>query len=203
MNNPASVQEINTYEETNDVPVVLVDRDQSSTSTSAETKINDFIHPNCMDGNTPLHQAAGKGDIYIVRKFVQDDGYDIMAKNNDGDTPLHRAAFGGSLSTVCTLVDEFKCDPNTKGMYGRTPMHQAAQRGHIDIVRNLLSDYGSDVNAVDKYGQTSLYYAITWRYINPLMIAELIRYNGHPGKSLKGYNEMEKSLHHTVSGLER
>ena len=144
-------------------------------------------------GRTPLHHAAEKGHIDIVRKLVHDYGCDIMAKDNDGNTPLHCAALGGSLSTVCTLIDEFKCDSNRKG---RTPVYQAVRGRHIDTVRKVVKDYGCDVNAVDDDGHTPLYHAITYG----LMIAELIMPKGHPGNLLQDYSTMEKSLHHTVSG---
>ena len=127
------------------------------------TLIDEFkCDPNTMgsQGRTPVHQAAKKGHIDIVRKLVGDYGCDVMAKDNDGNPPLHLAALGGSLSAVCTLIDEFKCDPNTKGFKGRTSVHHAAQNGHIDIVRKLVGDYGCDVMAKDNDGNTPLHLAV-------------------------------------------
>lgn len=48
------------------------------------------------DGNTPLHYAAKRGFMGIIRLLVE-NGADINAKNNDGQTPNDISFFKGNV----------------------------------------------------------------------------------------------------------
>ena len=110
---------------------------------------------NCVDelGWTPLHKAASKGHLGVVRVLVKAD---VNAHDKCGDTPLHMAAGRGHLDVVRVLV---KADVNAHDKCGDTPLHKAASEGHLDVVRVLASEFKADVNARDKYDDTPLHYA--------------------------------------------
>jgi ankyrin repeat protein len=52
-------------------------------------------------GYTPLHFAADRGHIEIVR-LLCDHGADIEARDYDECRPLHEAAYHGHISVVNT-----------------------------------------------------------------------------------------------------
>ena len=58
------------------------------------------------DGGTPLHEAASKGHLDVVR-VLSEFKADVNALNNDGGTPLHEAASKGHLDVV-RVLSEFK-----------------------------------------------------------------------------------------------
>lgn len=109
------------------------------------------------DDGRPLMQAAGKGQLDIVKVLV-DKGADVNARNNEyGLTPLIYAASKGHLDVVKFLVDK-GADVNAREENGLTPLIMAAGLDQIDIVK-ILVDKGADVNAKDNKGRTPLMFA--------------------------------------------
>ncbi|CAK9253192.1 unnamed protein product, partial [Sphagnum jensenii] len=56
-------------------------------------------------GDTPLHRAAEKGHLDVV-KYLVEKGADVKAANKYGYTPLHWAASSGKLDIVKYLVEK-------------------------------------------------------------------------------------------------
>lgn len=52
---------------------------------------------------TPLHVAADRGNLEIVRLLIN-SGADINVRNSDGRTPLHLAAKGGYVKIAEMLI---------------------------------------------------------------------------------------------------
>ncbi len=63
-------------------------------------------------GWTPLHYAATKGNIAIMRLLLQENAY-IDAESPNGTTPLMMAAYYGSPMAVKLLLEE-GADPNLR-----------------------------------------------------------------------------------------
>ena len=63
-------------------------------------------------GWTPLHYAATKGNIAIMRLLLQENAY-IDAESPNGTTPLMMAAYYGSPLSVKMLLEE-GADPNLR-----------------------------------------------------------------------------------------
>ena len=112
---------------------------------------------NCIE-QTPLHLAAAKGHLNVVRVLISEFKADVNGMGN-GDTPLHWAASGGHLDVVRVLISEFLADPNTRDGNGDTPLHVAAAKGHLGVVSVLISEFKVDVNTHTDSGETPLHWA--------------------------------------------
>lgn len=55
-------------------------------------------------GQTPLHIAAQKGDISIVRLLLDSKTVNVNAQDSSGATPLHLASENGHIEVVKLLV---------------------------------------------------------------------------------------------------
>jgi ankyrin repeat protein len=69
--------------------------------------------------NTPLHFAANKGRIDVI-KWLIENGANVNALNNDKSTPLHEAASYGQFEAVKLLVEN-KAKVNVQDRFGATP----------------------------------------------------------------------------------
>ena len=116
---------------------------------------------NCIDsyGKTPLHEAANRGHLGVVKVLISEFKADVNAYSKSGETPLHMAASGGNLGVIRALILEFKADLGACSNNGYTPLHRAARRGHSSVVRVLISEFKSDVNGCSKSGETPLHWA--------------------------------------------
>ena len=79
-------------------------------------------------GWTPLHYAATKGNIAIMRKLLDENAY-IDAESPNGTTPLMMAAYYGSPLSVKLLLEE-GADPNLRnhGKASALDLAQSAER---------------------------------------------------------------------------
>ncbi|XP_040184327.1 protein phosphatase 1 regulatory subunit 12A-like isoform X2 [Rana temporaria] len=84
-------------------------------------KIENIRHPTT--GATPLHVAAAKGYIEVIRLLIQ-LGSDVDSRDFDGWTPLHGAAHWGQ-EEACRLLSEALCDMEAVSKVGQTPLDVA------------------------------------------------------------------------------
>jgi hypothetical protein len=78
-------------------------------------------------GWTPLHYAATKGHVEIIRMLLDESAY-IDAESPNGTTPLMMAAMYGTPDAVKLLIDE-GADPTLKNQLGLTAL-DFATRAH-------------------------------------------------------------------------
>jgi ankyrin repeat protein/N-acetylneuraminic acid mutarotase len=123
-------------------------------------------------GKTPLHTAAGQGQL-IVAQFLLENGADVGAKDNMRRTSLYDAAGAGHKSMVELLLDH-QASVQAVDNDGLTPLHLAAQHGYRSVVESLLA-HAADVNAKDKYGSTPLVLASAYGFKS---VADLLLAHG-------------------------
>ena len=62
-------------------------------------------------GGTPLHYAAGRGHLHIVKFLIDEERCDPSHLERDKTTPLSHAAAKGHLNVVKFLTLEKDCSP--------------------------------------------------------------------------------------------
>ena len=92
-------------------------------------------------GKTPLHIAASKGKVSMVRDLISEKA-DPRVTDQDGRTPLHCAAFGlptmqnqeeGYLLGAALRLLNAGADVSIKDNLGETPRDLAMRRGHSHV----------------------------------------------------------------------
>ena len=102
--------------------------------------------------STPLHHAAGFGDIETI-KLLLDNGADVNTKNRLDGTPLHWAV---RSDEKMRLLLKRGADINSKTQNGSTPLYLASRRRDSHSVLLLLLDKGADPNIATMNGRTPL-----------------------------------------------
>lgn len=87
-------------------------------------------------GWTPLHYAASKGHLPLIRLFIENHAY-IDAESPNGTTPLMMAAMYGTPDAVKLLLAE-GADTRLKNQQGLTAT-QFAQRANRQDVADLIA----------------------------------------------------------------
>uniref|UniRef100_A0A8C2J2Q3 Ankyrin repeat domain 6 n=1 Tax=Cyprinus carpio TaxID=7962 RepID=A0A8C2J2Q3_CYPCA len=108
------------------------------------------------NGRTPLHLAAYKGHIVVVRILLA-AGCDLDIQDDGDQTALHRAAVLGNADVISALIQE-GCALDRQDKDGNTALHEAAWHGFGQSVK-LLVKAGANVHAKNKAGNTALHLA--------------------------------------------
>ena len=106
------------------------------------------------DGETPLHLAAGHGQLSTASRLLQAGA--MMSIDNMGRAPLHFAAAAGHLSTAQLLLNA-KAYLELEDATQRTALHHASRGGHVEV-SELLLDMGSRIDPVDGDSRTPLHH---------------------------------------------
>lgn len=121
-------------------------------SPKVKQKPVDKLNKKNKKGETPLHTAAGKGDLETVRRLLG-EGASPNTWDNAGWTPLHEASGYGNLPLVTMLLDAGASPSVPATNENMTPLHDAATRGFVDVVAILVAR-GADTAAKDSRGRT-------------------------------------------------
>lgn len=98
------------------------------------------------DGNTPMHYAAGNGDVEMLRLLLPPSSTaspDVC--NMDSMTPLHTACLGGHRA-ACEYLLELGASVHATDTDGDTPLHLACLEGHAHLAFFLVTR-GADIHA--------------------------------------------------------
>merc|ERR1719352_77037 len=87
------------------------------------------------EGETPLHLAAAKADVSIVRLLVE-LGAELNISNGNGESPLMLVCRRGSSETARYLVEK-RADAEAKTRLGDTPLQIAQRLGFQETVLAL------------------------------------------------------------------
>ncbi|XP_072534738.1 ankyrin repeat domain-containing protein 6b isoform X2 [Salminus brasiliensis] len=107
-------------------------------------------------GRTPLHLAAYKGHLEVVRILLK-AGCDLDIEDDGDQTALHRAAVVGNSDVISALIQE-GCALDRQDKDGNTALHEVAWHGFSQSVK-LLVKAGANVHAKNKAGNTALHLA--------------------------------------------
>jgi len=138
----------------------LVDAVRSRDAATARTLLTQGVDVNAADGDgsTPLHWAAGNGDLALTEALLK-AGANVKAVTRIGGmSPLFLAARAGNAAIVNALLKAGASATEANGN-GTTVLMVAAASGSGPTV-GLLLDAGADPNAKDATnGQTALMFA--------------------------------------------
>ncbi len=107
-------------------------------------------HGMCTDlkeGETPLHRAAEKGDLILLRIALYYNKLAINQKDADGNTPLHKAVFHQHWDCANELLRNGAL-VNEKGNFGYTALHLVAIYGEA-VGAALLLFYNANKHIKD------------------------------------------------------
>ncbi len=114
------------------------------------------------DGATPLHWAAYKIDLELVKMLLARGAKPDVA-NRYGSTPLTEAVKAANPKLVNMLL-EAGADANAPNLDGETALMLAARTGSLEVAK-LLVAHGADVNARESWReQTALMWAAEGAY---------------------------------------
>lgn len=91
---------------------------------------------------SPLHIAAGKGNIDLVNFFIA-NGADPMKKDKHNRIALHKAARGGHLEVIEILLNNNTLI-NHKDLNGYSALHVAVQFEKVPVIEYLVQ-HGADI----------------------------------------------------------
>ncbi|NXL57363.1 ANKR6 protein, partial [Chordeiles acutipennis] len=107
-------------------------------------------------GRTPLHLAAHKGHLHVVRVLLK-AGCDLDIQDDGDQTALHRAAVIGNTDVIAALIQE-GCALDRQDKDGNTALHEACWHGFSQSAKVLIKA-GANVLAKNKAGNTPLHLA--------------------------------------------
>ncbi|EPZ39673.1 ankyrin repeats containing protein [Anoxybacillus ayderensis] len=123
------------------------------------------------NNNTPLHIAAGSGNLTLVKLVCQYD-VDVNAVNAHGETPLLLAVQAGNVQVVRFLYEQ-GANIEAVNKAGETSLYKAVERNFIDVATYLL-EKGANVNGKTNIGKTPLMVAAEYGYDE--LVTLLLRY---------------------------
>ena len=110
-----------------------------------------------------VHDAADRGHLEAVQRFIEEENVDVDGKNHLGRTALHAAALSGQAEVVEYLVG-VGADVNALDNDGMTPLHWAVRfssepAGRLLTVKTLI-ERGAEVNIRESNGSLPLHSAL-------------------------------------------
>ena len=89
-----------------------------------------------------LHHAAFWGWVNIIKKLIDDHGFDPMSTDARGRTAVHYAAEGVKFEGFEVLVTQYHCDPTCQDLKREIPLFLAIKAGCFDIIKYYMTSLG-------------------------------------------------------------
>ncbi|TYH23155.1 hypothetical protein ES288_A04G187800v1 [Gossypium darwinii] len=122
--------------------------------------VREMLRITDQESNTALHEAAGCGNVEVVKALLEFEDPDFQySANKKQETPLYIAAKRGDGGVLSVLLD--KSTPAAHGgPHGRTVLHAAAMAKDAEATRVILEKKGKLARERDEDGHTPLHYAV-------------------------------------------
>lgn len=102
--------------------------------------------------STPLHGAAFKGHVGVVKQLLE-AGADVDARTNNFETPAHWAAAMGRREALELLI-QYGADLSAKDtVIQQTPLDKARKNNHTEVIGLLEND--TVIDALREKGKES------------------------------------------------
>nr|KJB78109.1 hypothetical protein B456_012G178300 [Gossypium raimondii] len=137
------------------------DGDLEKLGTDQVNAVREMLRITDQESNTALHEAAGCGNVKVVKALLEFEDPDFpYSANKKQETPLYIAARRrGSGRLLTLLLDKFRSAAADGGPQGRTALHAAAMAGDAEAVKVILKKKGNLTKERDEDGRTPLHYA--------------------------------------------
>ncbi|XP_062017412.1 uncharacterized protein LOC133733790 [Rosa rugosa] len=91
-------------------------------------------------GNTPLHEAASKGNVKLVKLILEYDNTLLNTRNNNGETPFFMAALYGQTKLIKYLLAKIRVEEVSYHFFSTTStmIHEAIRGYYFEIALELL-----------------------------------------------------------------
>ena len=141
------------------------------------------------DGNTLLHRAVLKNSC--VNIILENNRYELEAKNRKKETALHCAARTGHVGVVGLLIEK-GVELEARDEHGETSLFTAIKHQHEQVVKHLIIS-GADLHAQNNNQDTPLHLA---SLLNNAKIVQLLL-ERKPGADLEARNNTQQTpIHH-------
>ena len=121
------------------------------------------VHAADIDGWTPLHWAARRGNTRALRLLLAHGADPLQTTKNEERNALHLSAQGNSVACVKHLLqyrqDNTVVNIESKDGYGRSPLLVAAGYNCAAATAKLV-EKGAEINTTDSFGEPSLFSAV-------------------------------------------
>ncbi|XP_066480502.1 transient receptor potential cation channel subfamily A member 1 [Tiliqua scincoides] len=105
---------------------------------------------------TPLHHAAGRGQLELMQMIIDDSSAEVLNVTDcSGNTPLHWATKKRQVESIKLLL-RGGANPNILNSSTMAPLHLAVQSLYNEIVKILAEHSSTDVNLEGESGNTPI-----------------------------------------------
>ena len=147
-------------------------------------------------GCTPLHIAAGMGNVKLVKLFLENRTSPAYVKDQKGLCAFHIAAKEGNVLVMKELITACPDIYELLDNRGRTALHVAAESGWWEAVNFFLErpDLEGLINEQDEEGNTPMHLAAVEGYYKILIKLAGCRNVDTNATNKEGLTIMDKTL---------
>ncbi|KAK8304389.1 hypothetical protein V6Z12_D04G218600 [Gossypium hirsutum] len=137
--------------------------------------VREMLRIRDQESNTALHEAAGCGNVEVVKALLEFEDPDFpYSANKKQETPLYIAAKRRDGGVLNVILEKSKSTAHG-GPHGRTALHAAAMAGYSEAIRVILETKGNLTKERDEDGYTPLHYAAHLGYIS--VVEEVLKWD--------------------------